>query len=286
LLWRHAVIAMLIIPTVGSALPRPRASGLAPVNGTRLYYEIYGRGTPIVLLHAGLADSRMWDQQVDYFSGRHTVLRFDARGFGRSEAPNQPYVPVDDLHDLLRFVGMNRVCVVGLSMGGTIAIDFAAAYPEAVSCLVIVAGTPAWQPYSNSLVERVTTILTAGQQKGPTAVAEGWLNDPMFAAAKSQPRLIQQMKVLLTQNAPGFLSTPYMDSPDIPVPDLDKLKIPTLVLVGDRDDKEVVDRAYTMTRSMPDAREVIIKGAGHMVNLEKPREFNRALEQFFERHPN
>src|SRR5438093_1062280 len=72
---------------VVAALKNQRASGWADVNGGRLHYEIYGRGPALVFLHAGIADSRMWDEQVRYFSDRYTVVRFDMRGFGQSNLP-------------------------------------------------------------------------------------------------------------------------------------------------------------------------------------------------------
>jgi len=273
---------MLCGGSFGPPARQPRAKGTARVNGAALYYEIFGRGPTLVFLHAGLADSRMWDREVEYFSGKYSVLRFDARGYGKSDAPVEPYVPVDDLHELLRYLGIDRACVIGLSMGGTVAIDFAIAHPAVVSCLVIAAGTPGWQPFSDDLAQRVASILEAGQRRGPSAVVDGWLRDPMLAAAKAQPRVIQQLKMFLTQNARGFLGTPLMRPPDIASPDLANLKIPTLVIVGNRDDPEIVERSQTMTRDIPGARQVIINGAGHMVNLEKPQEFDRVLAQFID----
>jgi hypothetical protein len=91
--------------------------------------------------------------------------------------------------------------------------------------------TPGWQPFSKGPAQRVASILEAGQQRGPSAVVDGWLRDPMLAAAKAQPRVIRQPKMLLTQNARGFLGTPLMRPPDIPSPDLANLKIPALVIV-------------------------------------------------------
>jgi len=271
---------MMRVASWSSPILEPRVKGTARVNGAALYYEIFGRGPTLVFLHAGLADSRMWDREVEYFSGKYSVLRFDARGYGKSDVPVEPYTPVDDLHGLLGFLGIERACVIGLSMGGTVAIDFAAAYPEAISCLVVVAGTPGWQSYSDALVHRVGTILEMGQQKGQSAVVDGWLNDPMLAAAKAKPRIAKQLKTFLTQNARGFLSTPLMRPPNIDTPNLRNLKVPTLVVVGNRDDPEIVERSRTMTREIPGARQAVINGAGHIVNLEKPQEFDRILAQF------
>jgi 3-oxoadipate enol-lactonase len=257
-----------------------RASGWAPVNGARLHYDVYGHGPSLVFLHAGLADGRMWDSQVSYFSDRYTVVRFDARGYGQSDPPTGPFVPADDLYALLNFLNIDRARIVGLSMGGTYAIDFALIHPEAASALVIVAGSPGWQRFSDGLMQRTAAIGTTAKEKGPASIVDGWMNDPMLTVARRQPTIAHQMRVFLSQNAAGFLSSSLMGPPDIPHANLADLKMPTLVMVGDHDDPEIVERARAMTKDIPGAKEFIIKGADHMVSLEQPQEFNRALADF------
>ena len=97
---------------------------------------------------------------------------------------------------------------------------------------------------------------------------------------RTQPQIAQQMRMFLSQNAVGILGSSLMGPPDIQLPKLSDLKMPTLVMVGDRDDPEIVERSRTMTQEIPSAKEFIVKGADHMVNLEKPQEFNRALADF------
>ncbi|AKI99728.1 alpha/beta fold hydrolase [Archangium gephyra] len=113
------------------------------MNGARLHYELQGDGFPVVLLHGGLLDLRLWDTQVGPLAQHFTTLRYDQRGFGRTVAPEgQPYAPHEDLRALLDHFSMDRAHVVGLSFGGRVALDFALAFPERVSCLVLVA--PEW----------------------------------------------------------------------------------------------------------------------------------------------
>ena len=112
--------------------------GFADVNGARLY-EVAGAGYPLVLMHASFLDTRMWDSQAEVFARRYTVIRYDARGHGRSAPPSgQPYARSDDLKSLLDFLGVPRACLLGLSMGGAVAVDFALAYPECTSVLILV----------------------------------------------------------------------------------------------------------------------------------------------------
>jgi len=222
----------------------------------------------------------MWDSQVEYFSRNYTVVRLDTRGYGQSDAPTRPYSPAQDVFALLQFLKLERACIIGLSMGGTEAIDVVAAHPQAASCLVVVAGSPAWLQYSDAMRRRGEAIAAAAREKGAAAMVEGWLNDPMLILARTQPRVEQEMRMFLEQNTPGILALPFVRSPNIPVPKLADFKVPTLVMVGDRDVPEIVQRAHLVSREIPGAKEVVIKHADHMVNLEKPREFNRALASF------
>jgi pimeloyl-ACP methyl ester carboxylesterase len=113
--------------------------GFAPVPGGELYYEESGEGPAVVLGHAGIADHTMWDAQVDPFSERYRVVRYDLRGFGRSSTPETDYAPHDDVRALLAHLNIDRAAVVGVSMSGGIAVDFALAHPEMLWALVPVA---------------------------------------------------------------------------------------------------------------------------------------------------
>ena len=266
-----------------AAFCSPPTSGKAEVNGGRLYYEVSGHGPPLVFLHAGIADSRMWDGQVKYFSDRYTVVRYDLRGYGKSDAPAAPYIPAEDLYALLQFLKMDRASIVGSSIGGTQAFDMAAAHPQAVTALVVVGGSPGWLQYSEEMNQRTSAIMAGLKQKGPASVVEGWLHDPMLIIARTQAPVAQRMRMFVGQNAAGLLGLPFMRPPNIALPKLSDLKMPTLVMVGDHDDPEIVQRAHLIAREVPAAEEVVIKKGDHMVNLEKPREFNRALDDFLRR---
>src|SRR5215216_7930834 len=95
-----------------------RETGMAAVNGTRIYYEAAGEGEPLVLVHAGIADSRMWEGQIAAFAERYRVIRYDLRGFGKTEMVEGPFSHHEDLRGLLDFLGVRRTHLVGCSMGG------------------------------------------------------------------------------------------------------------------------------------------------------------------------
>ena len=135
-----------------------RESGFAAVNGTRLYREVTGAGHPLVLLHAGIADARMWDDQVAAFAERYTVIRYDARGFGRSDPAVGRFSPRADLAGLLVELGVERAHLVGLSMGGAVALDTALEHPELASALVLAATRPSGLAPSKGLRDGWTAV--------------------------------------------------------------------------------------------------------------------------------
>jgi 3-oxoadipate enol-lactonase len=108
-------------------------SGLAPVDGGRLYYEVVGAGPSVVLVHAGMWDSRMWEPQMAAFAANHRVLSYDLRGFGSSDRLGGPFSHRQDLADLMANLGIASAAVVGCSVGGSFALDFTIERPQMVA---------------------------------------------------------------------------------------------------------------------------------------------------------
>jgi len=105
------------------------SSGFAEVNGTRLYYEVMGFGQPLILIHGYTLDTRMWDDQIAAFAQNYQVIRYLLRGFGKSGLPTgESYAHLQDLKALLEHLGIDQAHILGLSLGGAIAIDFAITY--------------------------------------------------------------------------------------------------------------------------------------------------------------
>src|SRR5947209_8694969 len=104
-------------------------SGLVSVHGTDLYYEELGEGHPVILLHAGIADSRMWDEQMPVLAERYRVVRYDLRGFGRSKMVAGAFSHRADLAALLDALGIASAALVGCSFGGRVATEFALEFP-------------------------------------------------------------------------------------------------------------------------------------------------------------
>ncbi len=120
----------------------PIRNNMAELNGAQFYYEVAGAGPPLVLVHAGIADRNMWDEQWHVFAQHYQVIRYDRRGYGQTTLVDEPYAHYQDLYALLNFLGIKQAHMLGCSMGGTTALDFALAYPARVSSLIAVACRP------------------------------------------------------------------------------------------------------------------------------------------------
>ena len=122
-------------------------SGFAEINGARLYYEDAGQGFPIVMVHAGIADHRMWDDQFPVFAQQYRVIRYDNRGYGKSRMVPGPYSLRDDLLKLMQVLDVEQAVVMGCSMGGETVIDFTLEHPDKAAALITVGSGMSGFPY-------------------------------------------------------------------------------------------------------------------------------------------
>ncbi len=254
----------------------------ADVNGTRLYYEVAGSGHPLVLIHGFTLDTRMWDDQFEAFAESYEVIRYDMRGFGKSDVPSgETYAPADDLRALLEGLGMERAHVVGLSMGGGLAIDFALAYPEATDALIAVdsiLGGYQWREFGVTLA----SVFSAARESCVEAAKEVWLNSPLFAPAMEK----RDVAARLRQMVSGYSGWHFVnENPVRPIDPaaiqrLGEILAPTLVVIGERDLPDFHTIADTLERSIPGARKAVLPGVGHMSNMEDPERFSETVLNF------
>jgi pimeloyl-ACP methyl ester carboxylesterase len=260
-------------------------SGMAAVSGTRLYYEVRGQGQPVVLIHGGNLDCRMWEDQLQPFAERFKVVRYDVRGFGKSDRPTEPYSDVDDLYNLLDHLGIETAHVVGVSMGGTIAIDFALRHPERLDRLVVVGSGLSGYKWPADCNLRQWSIIEAARDLGPSVAVERWLQGPGNAAAMEDVQLAARLQRMATANAHAFLANPLLPRPIKPpaVERLDEIASPMLIVVGERDEPAIHAIADLLAEQVPGAQKAIIPAAGRWPNMEQPAEFNRLVLDFLAR---
>src|SRR5829696_626576 len=271
------------VVAVGAQAPAGNGSGFAEVNGTKLYYEAAGEGPAVVLVHGGLVDSRLWDDQMKPLSRRFRVVRYDLRGFGKSAAPTGQFWPTEDLRALLDFLKIERATVVGLSLGGIVAADFALEHPERVERLVFVgAGLRGdRQPPDEKSMAAYRALVS----QGPEKYFETFLKADLLAGLRERPRARERMRTMMLDNykALSYIRAGLAQSPEPPtVERLGRINFPTLVVVGSLDSKNLLNIADTLAAGIPGARKVTIPGASHHPPVETPQEFNRALLDFLD----
>jgi pimeloyl-ACP methyl ester carboxylesterase len=263
--------------------------GFAPVAGTRLFYEVKGTGPAVVLIHGGQLDSRMWDDQFDLLARKYAVIRYDVRGYGGSLPPDRPYSDADDLAALLDYLKVRRAHLVGLSLGGRIAVDFALVHPKRVRSLTLAGpGLSGYEaPGAEEVDLRMWNLIQMARDQGPEKVTEAWLRDPFMAPAMGQPGLAARLRRLTRENAHCWLRNPVLQRPPAPpaAKRLGEIKAPTLLVLGDRDVPTIKANVATLTKGIRGSRKVVIQGAGHMVNMERPEEFNRLVLAFLGKLP-
>jgi len=257
-----------------------RQSGYAEVNGTRLYYELGGSGQPLVFIHGLGADNRTWDDQFDAFAVKYKVVRYDMRGYGRSSVPTEaPYAHTDDLKALLESVGIERACVVGQSMGGAVAIDFALAYPEAVRALVLV--DPVLNGYEFS-EETWNPIFAVAATEGMQAALAFMISLPAFETVQANPALESRlMQIWSDYSGWHFANRDPIQNADPPaIERLERISVPAFIVVGECDFADHHAIADLLRRRLPDAQKVVLPGVGHVSMMEAPGQFNEKVAAF------
>ena len=264
--------------------------GFGSVNGASFYFEVMGEGEPLVLVHAGIADSRMWDGQFEAFAGRYRVVRYDMRGFGRTVVTaGGPYSHHEDMRGLLDYLGIEQARFVGCSMGGKTVIDFALEFPERTRTLVLVGPAVGGFEPDVEPPEEWDELVAADEAGDFERVSElevrVWVDGPYRGTDRVEPAvrdLVREMDLIALKNeAAGSGDEQPLQPPA--ANRLTEIQIPTLVLVGDRDRPEIVATADLLEERLPNAHKVVMTGTAHLPNMERPGEFNRIALEFLDR---
>jgi 3-oxoadipate enol-lactonase len=254
------------------------------LNGARIHYEREGGGLPVVFLHAGVADSRMWQPQIRALAHQFECIAPDMRGFGESALPPGSWSPVADLLGLIDHLHLKPVHLVGCSMGGGVAIDFAIEHGERISKLVLVGpgvGGVNFGARYPELFAEAEAAEKAGDRRAITdADARLWLDGPRRRAGYVKDPLRKLFFEMDSNFDSDFDSAP-IEQIEPPAADrLHEITAPTLVVVGDEDAPPVFDAVELLMDKVPHARKAVIHDAAHLPNLEHPEEFNRIVLEF------
>ncbi|MFE5139791.1 alpha/beta fold hydrolase [Streptomyces fagopyri] len=251
-----------------------------------LSYVLTGDGPPVVLVHAGVADHRMWDAVVPDLARQHTVIRYDLRGFGRSAPPTGPFSETDDLRRLLDHLGHDRVRLVGASWGGRVALDFVLTHPDRVHSLAVFA--PPWRGYdwSADMIaydEAETAALASGDLDAAVRInLDMWLRGPARTWEEVAPGLADRLRdpvrtSLVNQDVVGEHSQGTATG------DLASVSVPTLVGIGKLDVADFQDIGRRYASAIPGATLVEFDTAAHLIALDAPTQLTAALGPFLAR---
>ncbi|PJI08086.1 MULTISPECIES: alpha/beta fold hydrolase [Clostridium] len=256
--------------------------GFAKVNNTRLYYEVTGKGETIVLIHSGLTDLRQWDDQFDFLGKHFRVIRYDIRGFGKSDISNKSFSHFEDLKALFDYLNIKKAHLIGVSMGGSIAIDFTLQYPELVNSLIL--SGPSLNGYNFTVDDKsklmsLAVMSIARRDKDFNKSVEFMLNTPVWR--QSNPKAHQRLKSMLLDTS---LEWALKDIAEIAKPPaverLSEISQRTLLIIGSEDSEPIKEIAGVLESDITTVKKVEIKDTGHLPNLDKPDEFNKIVLEF------
>lgn len=257
---------------------------VARVRGIELAYEVSGEGSPIVLLHGFPFNRTLWREQAGALSKHYRVITVDLRGHGETTATRDPATMeemAEDVAALLGELGIARVVLGGLSMGGYVALAFSRLFPERVRALILADTRPQADTGEARLAreEMATRVLDEGMQ----TIADTML--PKLLAPSThveRPEVVARVREMILNTAPQGAASALrgMAVRSDHTKFLREINCPTLIIVGGLDQITPLADAELMNREIRGSRLEVIAEAGHVSNVERPAEFNRALENF------
>jgi pimeloyl-ACP methyl ester carboxylesterase len=260
-------------------------TGFAEVNGARVYYETAGAGYPLVMLHAGIADSRMWDGQFETFAEHYRVVRYDARGFGKTAMVAGDYAHRHDLYELMKTLKIEKAYLMGCSLGGMTAVDFALEHPEMAAALVLVGPGLSGFEYDGDVPKQWAEIEAADEAGDIPRVVElelqVWVDGVGRTPDQVDPavrELVREMNMIAMFTPPDLGKEHILQSGA--AGRLGEIRAPTLIIVGDLDVPGIQARCEALAQGIAGARKVMMPGTAHVPNMEQPAEFNRYVLEF------
>jgi pimeloyl-ACP methyl ester carboxylesterase len=264
--------------------------GVASVSRGRLVYDVGGEGPPLVLLHAGICDRRMWDGAWEALAARHRVVRYDARGFGESSPPTASYSPRADLVALLDHLEIDRAVLCGVSFGGRVVLETALEYPCRVRALALVCCAVDWESAPADLAARIEEADEAGESGNVERAVELELRIWLDGHGRREPLDSVVREAVRTMNSRAWtLGLQSTGSPAALTPSaasrLESISLPTLVIAGEHDVPFMTESCQSLAAAVPGARFELVAGAAHVPPIERPDVFASLLLDFLESVP-
>lgn len=262
-------------------------SRILQAQGGQLAFDTAGRGAPVIFIHAAIADRRMWNREMEVFAADHKVVRFDLRGYGGSSPATGPFSCVDDIRALVSHLELDAPFLVGCSMGGGFAINYALAYPDEVSGMLLAAPGLPGTPQEAFTSEELTAF--EYDWKKSTEIANKWsegrkseaidLLRQLWCSALTGENMELFMR-MVEQNAEEVFterSMQLVEESDHAYKRLGAIRIPATVMVGDRDNPSSIPFSNLISKGITGSRLATVPGADHLINLSQPEVFEAEL---------
>jgi 3-oxoadipate enol-lactonase len=253
-----------------------------------LYVEQAGSGSPVVLIHEGIADSRMWEPQWQPYSERFRVVRFDLRGFGQSPPAVGTFSLSGDVVQLLDELELGPATLIGVSLGGSVAMETTIARPDLVSRLVVVApglrGFDMSDETKKGWEEEEAALERRDVEEAVEINMRMWVDGPSRSPDEVDPEVRRKVAEMQRRAIEIWLEAGEEGEHQPLVEDwggrLSEIAVPTLVLVGELDRPEMLEIAERLEAEIPNARRETIPGVAHVPSMERPDEFDRLVLGF------
>ncbi|KOY05758.1 alpha/beta hydrolase [Bradyrhizobium diazoefficiens] len=260
----HAAPQWLSLPPTPT-LPKAAQSGFAPVNGIKVWYAVFGRGEPVLLLHGGLANANYWGHQVRALQRRYQVIVMESRGHGRSSRNQEPYgydLMASDVVGLLDHLKIRKAAIVGWSDGAIIGLDIAMKHPE-----------------------RVTKLFAFAANSDPSGVADIASSDVFNAYIARAGEEYKRLSPTPTEykSFVAEITKMWESQPKWTASDLAAIKVPTWIVDGDHDEAIKRENTEFMAANIPGAGLLIQPEVSHFSFLQDPEQFNDDVLRFLER---
>lgn len=245
------------------------------VNDIELYYEIHGEGEPIIFSHGWMKDCSIWKSQIEFFSKKYKVIAYDHRGHGKSDKPKGDYsiqTLSNDLHSLIQKLNLEKVTLVGHSLGGMTDIIFTLDYPDKVSKLVLV-GSTAKSSFSLRIFLWLMMHIFSYESFARGSVDYEYYEPSEQVINEALDRTLKTPKPIAYECFKEFSKYDVRDR-------VSGIKAPTLIIVGEKDKASPVEMSKHLNRAIEGSKMKIIPNSKHMVMIDKSEKFNEILEEF------
>lgn len=255
------------------------------VHGGYLHYTLEGEGEPLVMLHGNFNDHQIWDELASALAARYRVIRYDLRGYGQSSTPNAPFSHAEDLIALFRHLKLNEAVLIGSSMGGAAAIDFALAYPERAKTLILTAPSVGGKPYPPKMVWKGIINYWNMRWRGPAKAIEAFIRDPYWSyffppSRDSEAYRLVVDNVSRTQNFCRIPAKWTAAGSGSAIQRIGDIAVPALVVIGNRDHPFNIAVAEQLASGMKHGTIATMNGCGHLPFVEEPSRFLELAERF------